>query len=66
MKLLIIIFRRKSYSKKRFFGMFKRAHDHVEGSRVGLYVAKRIVENSSVKIVQLARVLPSKSIFLTK
>jgi signal transduction histidine kinase len=28
------------------FTMFKRLHDHVEGSGVGLYMLKRIVENA--------------------
>jgi signal transduction histidine kinase len=32
--------------KDRIFKMFKRLHDHVEGSGVGLYIVKKIVENS--------------------
>jgi signal transduction histidine kinase len=32
--------------KDRIFSMFKRLHDHVEGSGVGLYIVKRIVENA--------------------
>jgi PAS domain S-box-containing protein len=30
----------------RLFVLFKRLHDHVEGSGVGLYMVKRIVENA--------------------
>ncbi|ARS37712.1 PAS domain-containing sensor histidine kinase [Pontibacter actiniarum] len=31
---------------KKVFSMFKRLHDHVEGSGIGLYIVKRIVENA--------------------
>ena len=30
----------------RLFGMFVRLHDHVEGSGIGLYMVKKIVENA--------------------
>ncbi|AMJ65303.1 PAS domain-containing protein [Hymenobacter sp. PAMC 26628] len=30
----------------QLFGMFQRLHDHVEGSGVGLYTVKKIVENA--------------------
>jgi PAS domain S-box-containing protein len=30
----------------KIFSMFKRLHDHVEGSGIGLYIVKRIVENA--------------------
>jgi PAS domain S-box-containing protein len=36
--------------KEKIFGMFKRLHDHVEGSGVGLYIVKRIVDNAGGKI----------------
>jgi signal transduction histidine kinase len=29
----------------RLFGMFERLHDHVEGSGIGLYMVKKIVDN---------------------
>jgi len=37
-------------NKEKIFQMFRRLHDHVEGSGVGLYLVKRIVENSNGKI----------------
>jgi signal transduction histidine kinase len=30
--------------------MFKRFHDHVEGSGIGLYMVKRIMDNAGGKI----------------
>jgi signal transduction histidine kinase len=30
--------------------MFKRVHDHVEGSGIGLYIVKRIIDNAGGKI----------------
>jgi PAS domain S-box-containing protein len=35
---------------EKIFEMFKRAHDHVEGRGIGLYIVKRIMENSNGKI----------------
>lgn len=32
---------------EQLFTMFKRLHDHVEGSGVGLYIVKRIIENAN-------------------
>lgn len=36
--------------KDKVFGMFKRLHSHVEGTGVGMYIVKRIMENTSGKI----------------
>jgi signal transduction histidine kinase len=35
---------------KKLFTMFSRLHDHVEGSGIGLYIIKRIMENSGGEI----------------
>ncbi|WP_299703075.1 HAMP domain-containing sensor histidine kinase [uncultured Pontibacter sp.] len=32
-------------NEKKMFNLFKRLHDHVEGSGVGLYIVRRIIEN---------------------
>ena len=34
----------------RLFGLFQRFHDHVEGSGVGLYMVKRMLENAGGRI----------------
>jgi two-component system, sensor histidine kinase len=34
----------------KVFGMFSRLHDHVEGSGIGLYMVKRMIENAGGKI----------------
>lgn len=36
--------------KNKLFSMFGRLHDHVEGSGVGLYMVKKIVENADGRI----------------
>ena len=35
----------------KIFSLFKRAHDHVEGSGIGLYLVKRILDNAGDNIV---------------
>ena len=37
-------------NKDRLFILFKRFHDHVEGSGIGLYMIKKIIENKGGKI----------------
>ena len=34
----------------RLFGLFQRFHDHVEGSGIGLYMVKRMLENAGGRI----------------
>jgi PAS domain S-box-containing protein len=36
--------------KEKIFSIFKRLHDHVEGSGLGLFIVKRIVDNSGGRI----------------
>lgn len=36
--------------RRKMFSMFKRFHDHVEGTGIGLYIVKRILDNSGGRI----------------
>ena len=46
----------------RLFGMFQRFHDHVEGSGIGLYMVKKMVENAGGRIT-VASTLGTGSVF---
>jgi PAS domain S-box-containing protein len=37
-------------NEHKLFGMFQRFHDHVEGSGIGLYMVKKMVENAGGRI----------------
>ncbi len=37
-------------NKSKMFSMFKRFHNHVEGTGIGLYIVKRIIDNAEGKI----------------
>jgi PAS domain S-box-containing protein len=37
-------------NSSKLFSMFERLHDHVEGSGVGLYIVKRIMDNAAGRI----------------
>ena len=36
--------------QQKLFGMFQRMHNHVEGSGIGLYMVKRMIENAGGRI----------------
>jgi PAS domain S-box-containing protein len=40
----------KPSQQEKLFSMFKRFHTHVEGTGIGLYIVKRIIENNGGKI----------------
>ncbi|HXA02610.1 MAG TPA: CheR family methyltransferase [Cytophagaceae bacterium] len=52
----------KEENKERIFNMFKRFHDHVEGTGIGLYIVKKIIDNAGGKI-ELESTLDKGSVF---
>jgi signal transduction histidine kinase len=40
-----------TFQQSKIFDMFKRMHSHVEGTGIGLYIVKRMVENNGGKII---------------
>ncbi len=43
-------------SETKIFSMFKRLHNHVEGSGIGLYIVKKIIQNAGGKIEVISKV----------
>jgi signal transduction histidine kinase len=48
--------------KNKIFDMFKRLHDHVEGTGVGLYIVKKIIDNMGGRI-EVESVVGEGSVF---
>ncbi len=40
----------------KMFGMFKRLHNHVEGTGVGMYIVKRVIENAGGSITVTSKI----------
>jgi PAS domain S-box-containing protein len=42
-------------NQDKIFKMFKRLHDHVEGSGIGLYIVKRMIDNAGGKVEVISK-----------
>ncbi|WP_245590588.1 sensor histidine kinase [Adhaeribacter aquaticus] len=58
----------KVADEDKIFSMFKRLHDHVEGTGIGLYIVKRIVQNAGgyIKVESQVGVGSTFNIFFKK
>ena len=53
------------HQKQRLFGLFQRLHTHVEGTGVGLYITKRLVENGGGTITVHSQVASGTTFTVT-
>jgi signal transduction histidine kinase len=51
--------------QRQLFGLFQRLHTHVEGTGVGLYITKRLVENGGGTIAVESQVEVGTTFTLT-
>jgi signal transduction histidine kinase len=51
--------------QRQLFGLFQRLHTHVEGTGVGLYITKRLVENGGGTIAVQSHVAVGTTFTLT-
>ena len=51
--------------QRQLFGLFHRLHTHVEGTGVGLYITKRLVENGGGAIAVQSQVDAGTTFTLT-
>ena len=48
----------------KLFGMFQRFHDHVDGTGIGLYMIKRMIENAGGRIVVHSQLGAGTTVFV--